>query len=237
MRIAVISLAIAFCLSIGIADAQNISDEAMRHFDRGQAAVEMAKSPADYEDAIKEFERAMRLAPDWPDVYYNLGLIQEKVDKYDDAIGNLTKYLELSPNASDSRDVKKFIAKIEYKMEKAKAEYDKIKDLLGTWETFIVGEKYATCILGTVITAKHGVIEVNTWFEDIGSAQFDGQKLKFKYFHDLGAMQKECEHDMKIMTDVLMRGYLNSKLVGVGDTRNADIIGDKQRTLIEMRKR
>lgn len=56
---------------IGHADAKNISDEAMRHFDRGQAAVEMAKSPADYEDAIKEFEKAMRLVPDWPAVRKN----------------------------------------------------------------------------------------------------------------------------------------------------------------------
>jgi tetratricopeptide (TPR) repeat protein len=96
MRVTAISLAIAFCLSIGHANAQNISDEAMHHFDRGQAAVEMAKSPTDYEDAIKEFEKAATLAPDWPDVYYNLGLIQEKLRKYDDAIKNLTKYLEFS---------------------------------------------------------------------------------------------------------------------------------------------
>ena len=119
MRIAVISITIAFCLYVGLAGAQNVSDEAMRHFDRGQAAVEMAKTPADYEDAVREFEKAARLAPDWPDVYYNLGLIQEKVGKRADAIRNLTKYLELSPNANDSREVKKFIAKIEYKMEKA----------------------------------------------------------------------------------------------------------------------
>ena len=77
-RIAVISLTIAFCLSVGHADAQNISDEARRNFDRGMAAVEMAKSPADYKDAIKEFEKAAKLAPGWADVYYNLGMVQEK---------------------------------------------------------------------------------------------------------------------------------------------------------------
>ena len=118
MKIAAISLILGFCLSIGHVDAQNISDDARRYFDRGQAAVEMAKTSADYEDAIKEFEKAARLAPDWSDVYYNLGLIQEKIGKYDDAFRNLTKYLELSPNASDAGEVKKFIAKIEYKMEK-----------------------------------------------------------------------------------------------------------------------
>jgi len=35
-----------------------IPDEAMRHFDRGQAAAEMANSPADYEEAIREFKQA-----------------------------------------------------------------------------------------------------------------------------------------------------------------------------------
>lgn len=125
MRIAAISLAIVFCLGIGHAEAQNISDEAMRYFGRGQAAVEMAKSPADYEPAIREFKQAARLAPDWPDVYYNLGLLQEKVGRYDNAIRNLRKYLELSPNASDAGEVKQFIAKIEYKMEK-KDGYEKV---------------------------------------------------------------------------------------------------------------
>ena len=47
-RIVVIGLTVVFCLGIGRADAQNISDEARRHFDRGMVAVEMAKFPADY---------------------------------------------------------------------------------------------------------------------------------------------------------------------------------------------
>lgn len=34
---------------------QTVSDEAKRHFDRGMAAVEMAKSAGDYGNAIEEF--------------------------------------------------------------------------------------------------------------------------------------------------------------------------------------
>jgi len=133
LRITVINLVIAFCLSIGIANAQNISDEAKRHFDRGQAAIEMAKTDMDYEDAIKEFEQAATFAPDWPDVYYNLGFIQEKVNKYDDAVRNLKRYLELSPNASDAEMVKSTVNKIEYKKQKADEE-SKITSLLsGKW--------------------------------------------------------------------------------------------------------
>ena len=133
MRIAVISLTIAFCLSIGIANAQNISDEARRHFDRGMAAVEMAKSPADYKDAIKEFEKAARLAPGWADVYYNLGMVQEKVSKYNVAVTSLKQYLRLAPNANDAEMVKSTINKIEYKKQKAEEESKITSWLSGKW--------------------------------------------------------------------------------------------------------
>lgn len=113
-----ISLTVLFLFSGSFVYSQPVSDEAMHYFNRGQAAVEMAKSPADYKDAVKEFKKAAALAPNWPDVYYNIGLIQEKIGIYNDAITNLKKYLKLSPNASDAGKVKKFIAKIEYKMEK-----------------------------------------------------------------------------------------------------------------------
>ncbi|TRZ88823.1 MAG: tetratricopeptide repeat protein, partial [Methanosarcinales archaeon] len=94
-----------------------VSEEAKRHFDRGMAAVEMAKSPDDYAAAIKEFEQAIRLAPDWPDVYYNLGMVQEKAGKYRDAITSLKQYLRLAPNASDAATVKSLINKLEFKAE------------------------------------------------------------------------------------------------------------------------
>ena len=134
MKTSVMILTFVLCLNIGLTEAQNVSDEARRHFDRGQAAVEMAKTPADYEDAVKEFEKAAKLAPEWPDVYYNLGLIQDKLEKYEDAVKNLKKYIELFPNAGDSRDVKKHITKLEYKMEiikEAKLEEDPIKVVIG----------------------------------------------------------------------------------------------------------
>jgi hypothetical protein len=104
-------------LFFGIASSfgQTVSDEAKRHFDRGMAAVEMAKTAEDYGPAIKEFEQAAKLAPDWPDVYYNLGMVQEKAGKYSDAVTNLTQYLRLAPNATDAETVKSLINKLEFK--------------------------------------------------------------------------------------------------------------------------
>jgi len=70
------------------------SEEAQRLFDCGMAAVEMAKTPEDYDLAIEEFKKAQALSPEWPEVYYNLGLIQEKAGKYKDAASSLGRYLQ-----------------------------------------------------------------------------------------------------------------------------------------------
>lgn len=66
--------------------AQQISAEAWRYFDSGIAAVEVAKTPADYEKAITEFEKTKSLAPNWPAIYCNLGLIQDKAVMYSEAM-------------------------------------------------------------------------------------------------------------------------------------------------------
>jgi len=101
---------------------QAVPEEARRHMIRGQAAVEAAKSPQDYQDALTEFDQAKVLAPDWPDAYYNLGMIHEKIGNYDEAIDNLKKYLELLPNAEDAAQVGDIIYKLEYKRERSNIE-------------------------------------------------------------------------------------------------------------------
>jgi len=233
MRIAVISITIAFCLYVGLAGAQNVSDEAMRHFDRGQAAVEMAKTPADYEDAVREFEKAARLAPDWPDVYYNLGLIQEKVGRYDNAIRDLSKYLELSPNASDVREVKRFIAKIEYIIEKVKADHDKIKDFLGTWDHGVHS---------FVFTAKNGLLVCQPSSTEVPgtvvSTQVDERKIKIeRYVVDSWALREEFEYHLELISKTLMKGTLFSKVISARDRENADMIGKTDRTYVTLKKR
>ena len=94
-------------------------DDARRLMIRGQAAVEMAKSAGDFDGAIREFQRAAAKAPFWPDAYYNLGMVQGKAERYDDAVQNLQKYLDLAPTASDAEEVKTLIYQFEYKKEKS----------------------------------------------------------------------------------------------------------------------
>lgn len=69
-------------LLLSSVNAAAVSDKVRYHMVRGQTAMEMAKVSADYELAIEEFKKAQLLAPNWPDVYYNLGVAQEKAGKF-----------------------------------------------------------------------------------------------------------------------------------------------------------
>lgn len=135
MKKTILFLAAIFILFCGIASShgrQAVSDEAKRHLDRGMAAMEMAKSPADQELAIKEFEQAVKLAPEWPEAYRQLALAQEKAEKYGDAAASLKQYLRLAPDASDAEAVKSLINKLEYKAENVLT----LADIIDVLDTF-----------------------------------------------------------------------------------------------------
>jgi|GEM_PF-1158854 len=132
---------------------QTISEEAKRYFNRGMAAVEMAKSPEDYTKAIQEFEKAAQLAPHWPDAYFNLGLVQEKAEKFGDAATNLKQYLRLAPNASDAEAVKSHISKLEYKAEHVLTITD-IIDVLVSFSNEALWRKSEQCMRPAYLEIK-----------------------------------------------------------------------------------
>jgi len=102
---------------------------ARRHMVRGRTAVEIARTWQDYEIAIREFEQAAKFAPDWPEIYYNLGVVQEKAGQYGEAIGNLKKYLALAPDGRHAEQVRELI----YKVEKEERELLNPNSLVGIW--------------------------------------------------------------------------------------------------------
>lgn len=122
-------LSLMFCGAWAAFGQQGIPEEARRHFDRGIAAVEIATTAADYESAIKEFKEAIRLAPGWPDAYYNLGLVQEKAGKLGEAVESFKSYLRVSPEADDAEAVKSLVNKLEYRAEREN-EINKVYGLL-----------------------------------------------------------------------------------------------------------
>jgi len=102
---------------VSVTLADTVSEEAQRYMARGFAAVEMAKTPKDFERAVREFEQAAQLAPNWPDVYFNLGSVQGKAGNYGEAMRHYKRYLELAPNAPDAAKVREEIYKLEYRAE------------------------------------------------------------------------------------------------------------------------
>lgn len=127
MSLCRILVAVSLCLGPLTLAAEPISEDARRFFTRGLAAAETARSVADYADAAREMEQARELAPQWSDVYYNLGLLYEKTDNYDRAIENLREYLRLAPSSQDAAKVQESVYKLEYLRDR--------NNLEGTWET------------------------------------------------------------------------------------------------------
>jgi tetratricopeptide (TPR) repeat protein len=166
-------------------NAQTVPEDARRHMARGQAAVEMAKSPVELEDAIMEFQEAARLAPDWADPYYNLGMMQNKMEQFDDALKNLARYLQLAPSASNAGQVQELIYRIEYRRDKAAKRKMTIDALIGK-AILRKGTTGGGACFVKKITRKGAELKANIWclvseFNQIVPAEFDGSTLKFKY--------------------------------------------------------
>lgn len=81
----------------GMTPAPAIPEDAERFTARGAAAAKGTKTGKDYLEAASEFEKASLAAPWHPAVYYNLGVIQNKVDRHKEAIENLKLYLLAAP--------------------------------------------------------------------------------------------------------------------------------------------
>lgn len=97
----------------GAVMAQDAPAEARRHYEAGLAAVEAARSRADYPAALREFEAAVRLAPDWPGAVRGLGLVQRAAGRYGDAVLSFRRYLELAPRVPDAARIQALAAEME----------------------------------------------------------------------------------------------------------------------------
>lgn len=99
-----------------------IPEEARRFGVRGRAWMQDAKNEADVTEAIKEFAKALRIAPWWADGYINNGVALEKAGRYSDAVQSLKMYLLASPSAPDAGKVKDQVYMLEVRQEKAAQE-------------------------------------------------------------------------------------------------------------------
>jgi hypothetical protein len=113
-----------------------VPEAAKRYLGQAKAIAERAKSPQDYEEAIRVLEKAASLAPTWPDIYDDLAYAQENAEKYAEAVKSLRKYLTLAPSYVDKKNYEVRIYKLEDKMKYLTGPGPNIKlaqQLVGTW--------------------------------------------------------------------------------------------------------
>ena len=107
-----------------------IPEKARKHAVWGETAAKNALNNRDFERVIDEYQKAIRLAPWWTDLYINTALIMEQVGRTDDAAKYLKLYLVAAPNAPDAKQVRTKIYELEYAKELKKKQ---MRDWIGTW--------------------------------------------------------------------------------------------------------
>ncbi len=162
-----------------------VPEEARRFSVRGQIAIKDAKTAADFDEAAKEFGKAVRVAPWWADGYINQGVALEKAGKFNEAARALKFYLLAAPNAPDAQNVRDQIYALEYRQEKAQ------KEATGQREAeelqrhaqeayqrnlgFLAGRWY-----GTVITHYERLVPPGrtTKYDIVADVTIDGKEIK-----------------------------------------------------------
>lgn len=235
-------LKINFILVLGVSSLfgqDSDQKSAKKHFDRGIAAIETAETLEDFNDAIKEFETAKTLAPDWADIYYNLGIVYDKAEKYDEAIKNLQHYLKISANSDEIAEIETMITKIEYKNEKATREQNKYKDLIGTWDRY--DPETGETLDNFTFLLKDDGLYVQT-FGGVGQGlvtvpvSFDGSNLSFTHTDKQSLYSSEVTNTYKVKNPKLMEGTIQVNVLS--KQPNFPIqLGLKPAVPMEMRKR
>ena len=195
---------------------QSVSEEARRHFDRGVAAVEIAKNPSDYDEAIHEFREATRLVPSWADAWFNLGIVEEKAGKYNDALKSLEQASTYAGFSAYVADIRRIMDRIEYKLERSGKAENLLKAVSGTWSLSGIdresGERitrvYTFSVNGTRIEYRYR----DAFGELVSPVEFDGNRLKFKYLARATFLQ-EFEVDVKLVSPGVFRGVFNCRTI------------------------
>lgn len=103
-------------LALKLKPAPVAPEEAERRMMRGTAAFKGAKSAADYQNAVNEFEQATLAAPWYGEAYLNLGMAQDKAENYDASLRSL-KLAQLA--LADNKDVRTLISQVEHRRKEA----------------------------------------------------------------------------------------------------------------------
>ena len=89
------------------------SPEARQLLAEGQSIMESASSDVSLQLALRKFEQAAELAPQWSEVHYYLGVARNAMADFRAAVQSFNRYLELAPEAADAETVRDLIRQIQ----------------------------------------------------------------------------------------------------------------------------
>jgi len=188
MKARMTSIFVVMLLSIpliGASYAGNPCQPVERDLAYGSAALEDAKDSTGFLQSAKEFEAAVKKAPNCAAAHFNLGLVYEKAHKYEEAMGALQTYLRLSPNARDVSEVKTKIYKLEYRIKQNEQnEVTKRNELAkysGTWRNYLHTVSLEVSSFGCRVSSS-GVGESNKTNEvrKASDCEIKGDRLQIK---------------------------------------------------------
>lgn len=92
-----------------------IPEEARRHYVMAKTFYKDARKIEDYNAAVDAFQKALLIAPWWPDANRELGIAAKGAQRYEDAIAALKLYIATNPGKDKARATQDEIYKIEAK--------------------------------------------------------------------------------------------------------------------------
>ena len=213
-----------------------IPESVMRSMVRGETRLRTGGTGS-YEDAATEMEQAVLYAPWLADAYFNLGTVQEKAGKFNEAIQNFKLYLLAAPRVQNATAIQ---AKI-YELEILKEDQEKMKAMEGEWIVNNGGGKVILKIEGPNVHMSgwlsaelqkkgrelNGFITSRGWTDEVGPEgvpctipgqtnpisgiiSADGRTIEFKFMSDDYKMNYDINHGEGSYYD-----YLHKKCIGV----------------------
>lgn len=119
-------------------------EKAREHLVRGQYLLSKGQSVSAVE---REMREAQRLAPWWPEGYYNLGILQFGQNKYDEAMANLRLFMAAAPGDPRVRNAQDKI----FEINMAKEQAEKVQAMQGSWKSDS-GTAYSVSVAGEKMT-------------------------------------------------------------------------------------
>lgn len=219
--------------------AAQIPPEAMGFFTRGLALAQKAASPADFEAAIREFEQAIKLVPDWPAAVYNLAVTQDKAEKCADAIASYRRFLQLSPGREEAEKITNRIEELEFLLTEDEVGAEMAFEMLasGRYGRKQIETKNLTDPANLIMepltefrTGERG-LEVNNWWYDAAKkgysyhpdshppisrgwepVRIDGRFYEYSYSYYIDSVIRSEEGNLAFVTrhDVRVKGEIIS---------------------------